>query len=134
MTIRDVRSIVLLLCAALPGCSDGKTPASGTVTFDGQPVANGSVTFIGTDAAAAREGAVIKDGKFTTNLPPGKYKLELNAQKVIGKRKQKGFSGEIEELEITEELFPERFNTKSDLYEEIKPGQTEIKLDLKSKP
>lgn len=134
MTLRDVRLIGLLLCVVLPGCGDGKTPATGTVTFDGQLVANGSVTFIGTDAAAAREGAVINDGKFTTTLPPGKYKVELNAQKVVGKRKQKGFSGEIEELEITEELFPERYNSKSDLYEEIKPGQKEIKLDLKSKP
>lgn len=119
---------------AFAGCGDsGKSPTNGTVTFDGQPVGNGSITFIGTDGNNAREGAVIKDGAFAAELSPGKYKLELYGQKVIGKRKQKGMGGEMEELDITEELFPEQFNTKSALAEEIKSGQNTLKLDLKSK-
>ena len=72
------------------------------------------------------------DGSFSIpNVPPGKYKLELNGQKVISKRKQKAFDGTDEEVEITEELFPERYNSKTELTEEIKPGANTIKLELK---
>lgn len=133
MHCRAKFSLSLVAVFALAGCGgDGTGPVDGTVTFDGQPVANGSITLIG-EGNNIREGAVIKDGAFKTQLPPGKYKLELYGQKVVGKRKQKGMSGEIEELDITEELFSEQFNTKSTLTEEVKSGQNTLKLDLKSK-
>jgi hypothetical protein len=51
---------------------------------------------------------------------------------VVGKRKQKGFDGKDEEVELTEELFPELYNTKSILIEEIQPGKFKLNLDLKS--
>ena len=116
----------------LLGCSDGKSSVTGSVTLDGRPVASGSVTFVKQDGELAREGAVIHGGTFHAAVPPGKYKLELNAQKVVGKRKQKAFDGSDEEVEITEELFPPRYNTNSELLQEIKPGANVIKLDLKS--
>lgn len=118
----------------LAGCGEDKGTVEGTVTFDDQPVANGTITLVKADGDPVREGAVIKDGRFTAKAPPGRYKIELNGKKVTGTRKQKGFDGKTEELEITEELFPERFNTKTELTEEIKPGANTIKLDLKSKP
>jgi hypothetical protein len=102
------------------------------VTLDGKPVTSGAITFIKQGSGLAREGAVITDGSFHANLPPGSYKLELNAQKVIGKRKQKGFDGKDEEVEIAEEAFPPRYNTQSELLQEIKPGPSTLKLDLKT--
>lgn len=126
-------ALSLFLVAALAGCGDDKGSVIGTVTFDGQPVANGAITFVKSEGGLVREGAVIKDGSFQARVPPGTYKIEVNAQKVVGKRKQRGFSGEVEEVELTEELFPERYNTKSELREEIRPGPNTIKLDLKSK-
>src|SRR5438552_15350285 len=88
----ELRLLVLVgLVALSSGCSDGKGIVNGTVTFDGQPVASGMVTFVKQGGELAREGAVIKDGSFQALVPPGKYKLELNAQKVTGKRTQKGF-------------------------------------------
>jgi hypothetical protein len=131
------RFVGSFLCAALSvvlvvGCGDGKSSVNGTVTMDGQPVASGAITFIKTEGEMAREGAIIQDGSFRANVPPGTYKLELQGQKVVGKRKQKGFDGKDEEVELTEELFPERYNTKSELREVIRPGQGTLKLDLKS--
>jgi len=123
---------VLLGLATLPGCSDGKSSVKGSVTIDGQPVGSGSVTFVKQGGELAREGAVIQGGSFHATLPPGTYKLELNGQKVVGKRKQKAFDGTDEEVEITEEAFPPRYNTKSELLQEIKPGANAINLDLKS--
>lgn len=123
-------STVLLCLTAFAGCGDGKVHVTGTVSLDGQSVANGSIAFV---SETAREGAVIQDGKFAAALPPGKYKLELNGSKTLGKRTQKGFNGKDEVVEETGELFPEKFNAKSELSEEIKSGMPPLKLDLKSK-
>jgi hypothetical protein len=128
-----MRHMVGLLClAAILGCGDGKSTVSGTVTLDSRPVTSGTITFVKQDGDLVREGAIIKDGSFQAQVLPGQYKIELNGQKVVGKRKQKGFDGSEEEVEITDELFPERYNIKSELREEIKAGANTLKLDLKS--
>ena len=122
-----------LICgAALIGCNGGASSVSGTVSLDGQPVKSGSIMFVSTESDR-REGAVIQDGEFQAELPPGKYRLELSGQKVVGQRKQKDFEGKDEVLDITDELFPEKFNVKSQLTQEIKPGSQTLPLDLKSK-
>jgi hypothetical protein len=117
---------------SLSSCGDGKSSVSGTVTFDGQPVASGTIAFVKTEGDLVREGAVIQNGEFQAALPPGKYKIELNAQKVVEKRKQKGFDGKEEEVEVTDELFPPRYNEKTEVIEEIKPGSNTLKLDARS--
>ena len=120
---------------ALAGCREGKSTVSGTVSLDGQPVDNGSITFVNSDGGKLiREGAVISGGKFEATVPPGNFKIELSGQKVVGKRTQKGFDGKDETLEISEEIFPDKFNVKTELTQEIKPGSNPITLDLKSKP
>jgi hypothetical protein len=116
----------------IAGCGDGKSSISGSVTFDGQPVASGMITFVKDEGELVREGAVISNGAFQALVPPGQYKIELNAQKIVGKRKQKGFDGAEEEVELTDELFPPRYNTQTELIEEINPGSNTLKLDLKS--
>jgi hypothetical protein len=123
-----------LLPLVLVGCAKGPSTVTGTVTLDGQPVANGSIRFIKEEGGAlVREGAVITGGSFQAQVPPGKYRLELSGTKVTGKRTQTGFDGKDETIETTDELFPEKFNTKSVLSEEIKAGPNELKLDLQSK-
>src|SRR3982750_3330474 len=97
---------LLAICLLTAGCSDGKSSVTGSVTLDGQPISQGAITFVKQGSVLTREGAVITGGAFHATLPPGEYKVELNAQKVVGKRKQKGFDGKDEELEITEEAFP----------------------------
>src|SRR5690349_9681070 len=80
---------VAVACAAVAGCTGGKSTVTGSVTLDGRPLAKGAITFIKQGGELTREGAVITDGAFHALLPVGSYKLELNAQKVTGKRKQK---------------------------------------------
>jgi hypothetical protein len=122
----------VVACLVVSGCTDGKSSITGTVTLDGRPIANGAIVFVKQGGDLARDGAVITDGAFQATLPPGSYKLELNAQKVVGKRKQKGFDGKDEEVEIAEEAFPPRYNAQSELLQEIKPGANTLKLDLKT--
>jgi hypothetical protein len=126
--------VLALFCVAtVVGCGNGKGSVRGTVTMDGKPVASGSVTFVKQGAELAREGAVIREGSFQAAVPPGTYKLELNGQKVVGKRTQKGFDGKDETLDVTQELFPERYNLKTELMENIKAGVNVIQLELTSK-
>jgi hypothetical protein len=127
------RLLGLFLLVALTGCGDEQGSVEGTVTFDGKPVESGTITFVRTEGGLVREGAVIKDGAFQAHVPPGRYKIEVSAQKTVSKRKQKGFDGNWEEIELKDEFIPEWYNTKTELSEEIKPGRNTIKLDLKSK-
>jgi hypothetical protein len=122
----------LISLAHIVGCGEGKSSASGIVTFNGEPVASGTITFVKSDGELVREGAIIKDGAFQAHLPPGSYKIELNAQKVVSMCKQKGFDGKDEEVPITEELFPEQYNTKTTLTTKIDRGPNNVKLDIKS--
>jgi hypothetical protein len=126
------RLLATALLSAFLGCDSGTSSVNGTVSLDGQPVKSGSIKFENTETGH-QEGAVIQDGKFQAKLPSGKYRLELTGQKVVGQRKQKDFEGKDEVVPITDELFPEKFNTSSQLIEEIKPGSQTLPLDLKSK-
>jgi hypothetical protein len=125
--------LILLGSAPLLGCGS-PTLVKGTVTMDGQPVASGAVTFVKTDGELMRAGAVISNGSFQMPIIPGEYRVELNGQKVVGKRKQKGFDGKDEVVELTEELFPEQYNVKSVLKQQVKPGANTVMLEAKSGP
>lgn len=120
------------LCAALCGCGGGSAEVSGTVTFDGHPVQTASLVFA-PDGGGNKEGAVATDGRFTAKLPPGRYKIEVRASKAVGKRKQRGFDGKEEEIELTEEFIPARYNAKTELAETFTSGSNTVALDLKSK-
>jgi hypothetical protein len=126
------RGLALLLLAAA-GCGDGQAAVDGTLTFDGQPVEAASVTFVRSDGESGRAGAVVTGGRFEVRLPPGRYKVEVTGRKVVGTRKQKGFGGEVEVLELTEELFPDRYNTRTTLTADLTAGSNPLRLDLKSK-
>jgi len=130
---RALASVWLIGLSMLMGCGNEKSSVSGTVTFDGEPVKNGSITFVKPEGELVREGAVIRDGAFQASLPPGEYKIELAAQKVTGKRTQKGFDGKDEEVEETKELFPERYNTKTTLTRKINRGANTVNLNATTK-
>jgi len=129
-----VCALGLFLGIALSGCGgDTKQPIEGTVTLDGTAVKDAAIKFVRTEGEPVTEGGSVTDGKFQTRVPPGKYRIELTGKKVVRKEKRiNPMTGKEEEYEVTDELFPEQFNTKSKLIEEIKPGQKTITLDLKS--
>ncbi len=123
----------MCLCLGLAGCAESEGTVTGTVTFDGHPIPSGSITFVKSDGGSVRGGSVIRDGSFQTKLLPGNYKIEVTAQKAGVKKKQKGFDGKDEEIELTEDMIPEWYNHKTELSEDIKTGPNTLKLDLKSK-
>lgn len=76
-----------LLCAGV-GCSGGdrvhEVPVSGEVTVDGAPIPKGSITFIAVDGNTPAGGGVIKDGKYSAKVPPGKKIVLVLGNKVVG--------------------------------------------------
>lgn len=131
MAMRTLLLPLALVCVG--GCTgDGKTTVNGTVTFDDAPIQSGTILFVKTEGGLVREGDIIKNGAFRVSLPTGNYKIEVSARKVVGKTKAVGV-GDPVETELTEEMIPERYNTKTELTQEIKSNTREVKLELKSK-
>jgi hypothetical protein len=127
----------LVWCAAAwlcAGCSQG--PATGTVngevTLDGKPLPTGHLQFVPLDGQGQTGGTLIADGKFSAQVPVAKMKVEIHANKVIGKRKAYDTPESPWEEEVAE-LLPPKYNFKSDLTLDVKRGKQEVKYDLKSK-
>src|SRR5437764_18311 len=80
---------LLTLILVIAGCTQG--PAMGTVrgevTLDGQPLKEGRVLFTPEDGQGQTGGSTIADGKFVAQVPTGKMKVQINANKVVGKQK-----------------------------------------------
>ncbi len=125
-------AVSFLLLAGAAGCGDGKAKLKGRVTLDGEPLTAGAVLLVRTDGELVREGGVITNGAFTTTLPPGKYRVEINARKVVGKEIAES-AGQKAEIDVTVELIPEWYNEKSELTADVRAGVNEITFDLKTK-
>jgi hypothetical protein len=123
---------IIFLVAVLAGCSaDAKHgTVTGSLTLDGQPVKTGVIRFVPADGLTATADAVIADGKFTANVPPGEKRVEISAPKVVGKRRM---MPESPEVEITEELLPARYNVKTELTLTVTAGNQSKDFELKSK-
>ncbi len=118
----------------LAGCSTG--PAVGTVggdvTLDGQPVKDGRISFTPLDGQGSTGGAAIVDGKFKAEVPVAKMKVEINGNKVIGKRKAYD-TPESPLMDEVVEIIPPRYNFNSELSLDVKQGVQDVKYELTSK-
>ena len=76
------RAFVLLITSALlacPGCGTSSTrTVSGKITYQGQPVTSGLINFV---ASGDRPlgNSIRPDGTYTCQLPPGEYKVRIDA-------------------------------------------------------
>ena len=124
--------IWLPLVLVLAGCGNATPTVTGLVTIDGQAVAQGAIVFIRNDGERAREGGGIVEGRYQSRMPAGTYKVEVNAPTVVGKRRDDTY-GQAVEVNVTEELIPERYNKKTELRAEIKSGGNELNWELRSR-
>jgi hypothetical protein len=122
---------VLLCLVFLPGCGSGQVEVEGTVTYDGQPLKAGTIAFMPADGKGRKGGGTILDGKYhvlvNEGLKAGSYLVEIRWAKPTGK-KFKSETGEV--LEVTEEGLPAKYNDKSELKAELKPGKNPVNFDL----
>ncbi len=140
-------ALALIPIVGLIGCSQSiddrpREPVAGTVKMDGQPLPDGWILFtpIG-EASEKSTGATaeIKDGAFSIpreqGLVPGKYKVSVSRAELkepTGKAKKKGMLERSKVLGA--EQIPAKYNTKTALKHEIKPGgDMDVKVELQSK-
>src|SRR5262245_56078067 len=124
--------ILALACAA--GCSGGgKSAVSGNVKLDGQPLKEGLIKLVPADNKPGTMDAAIRDGKYTlTAVPPGEYRVEISANKVVGKKKMYDTPDSPTVDEVVE-LLPARYNTGTELKLTVKSGSQEKDFELAGK-
>lgn len=140
-------------CLMICGCGDGSGlgNVSGQVTMDGQPLANVMVTFIPTGGGNASTGVTDASGRYQLVHPSGRG-AELGTHTVrvttvqtasdtLGDvpsdseeymRSQMGGQDYAQASRSVEELVPARYNTQSELTEEVTAGTNVIDLTLTS--
>lgn len=137
-----MRSFVLSLASAVLCCGCGgrsdHADLNGEVLLDGQPLPDGSVLLVPVNSSkGTTAGGAIKDGKFAINgkAAPGvgEYMVEIHASKLSGRKVQKamGKKGELDD-EMVEAVAP-RFNARTELRVEVKPGGTNARFEVFSR-
>ncbi len=129
-------SLCCVLISFAVGCSgDAKSGVvTGNVTFDGAPLKLGIIRFDPIDGHAATAEAIITDGKFSAQVPPGEKRVSITSPKVVGKKKMYD-TPDSPMIDLTEELLPKHYNANSDLKLTVKLGRQDAaaNFDLKSK-
>jgi hypothetical protein len=126
----------------LVGCGESmkRGEVSGKVTVDGKPLQDGAISFFPADGKGPTAGGVIEDGEYLVQIPltfgdvteARRMKVTISAPKVVGMKKLYNTEHSIERP-VTAESLPARYNAKSELSIEVKPGNNEQNFDLKSK-
>jgi|SRR5581483_5791935 len=115
------------------GCGgSGLTPVRGVVTLDAQPLAEGTIHFAPADGQGPSQAAVIREGKYSTELARTNYKVQIFAPKpakVVAKLDENGPGGGPR----MEELLPPRYNINSELTLEVSGPTKAADFELKSK-
>jgi hypothetical protein len=127
---RGTSILTILLLFGAAGC--GRKPAvHGTVKYAGEIVSYGHIVFIPGDdptneaAQTQKAGNIIKDGKYSITLPPGKYRVEITWERKT-KLPGRGIDNVKEEIE---QLIPAKYNAESTLSREI-TGSDTLDFDL----
>jgi hypothetical protein len=141
--------LALALGLAPIGCSKSlddlpREPVAGTVTMDDQPLAEALIQFSPTGDAkggpTAGASGEIKDGKFSIPREegpvPGNYKVSITHAELKDVKAKGKINTSIPSRtkKIGPEQIPAKYNTKSELTREIKPGGAkDLEFKLQSK-
>src|SRR5688572_29485795 len=124
--------VAVVISFAACGESSNLAEVTGSVSIDGRAVEKGSITFIPADGQGPTTGAEIVAGKYTSDAPLGVSKVEIRVPRVIGKKKLYE-TADSPLQEIMEEVLPEKYNEKTELRLDAKPGRNEQNWDLRIK-
>jgi hypothetical protein len=129
--------VVVLGLLASPGCGKPRAEprpaaeAEGAVSYDGEPVPSGIVSFVPLEGGTESGAPVIK-GKYRVEpdagLTAGKYRVEIRWGKATGEKiKDAGYG---QSPDVIAEGLPEKYNSKSILTADVKPGSNTIDFHL----
>jgi hypothetical protein len=120
------RAVLIVVLAAVGaglagGCGPGTATVGGSVTVDGQPLEKGTISYVPADGPGTPAQAAVENGRYDLRTAPGKKLVQISAPAVVGKRKEYN-APDAPLVEVTAERLPERYNSKTELTFEVKPG------------
>src|SRR5947209_518235 len=124
---------VFLLLGTLFGCG-GSMPigeVNGTVTLDGVPVDGGSIEFRPAEGPTA--GCLIEAGKYSAEVPAGISEVQIIWARPTGKKRRAFPDDKSPFIVETREAIPSKYNQKSTLTIDVKPGKNEKNFELTTK-
>jgi hypothetical protein len=118
------------------GGGRGTVVVQGTLSFDGQPLQRGSIMFDPIKSDNSRVSAVIREGRFRTDLEPGlkrggAYVLRVYAYRLSSTQQEQ--VGDATKVYVQEQFVPSRFNRDSGIRVDITPDivASGLVLDLR---
>jgi hypothetical protein len=131
--------LVALLVVTVGCGGTNRGAVSGEVTLDGEPVDGGTVTFTpaGGGAADAAAWAKIEGGRYSISAAEGPgvgtSRVEIRWDRKTGKQIPAVPPAPPDTMiDETAEAIPPRYNTRSELKAEVKPGDNTFDFELKS--
>ncbi len=132
--VRRTLLLVLLLAASGAGCSkDNTARISGTVTLDGTPLEKGTISLSPADGRSPTAEAIITAGKYSVTTLPGPKNVIIHGLKKVGERRYHPEDPTSPLVDVNEETVPERYNTASELHEQLQAGAQTLDFALQSK-
>jgi hypothetical protein len=121
---------------SLAGCGPGvSASANGRITLDGLPLDDATISFVPMSGGQRNAGwATIANGRYaipaSNGLGIGQFRVEIRALRAIGEKSNQNDPT----LPVpAKEVVPSRYNSKSELVADIKPGENTQDFDLTSK-
>ena len=151
--ITSVLAVCALMCLVSSGCGDSGPDLGevrGKVTMDGQPLANAIVTFTPLEGGRASTGQTNENGEYTLVFAdqegaiPGKHRVRIaSTPEAVAPQEeyssddprygQPSTAADYTKAGAQRETIPARYNTESNLEEEVTDGENEINFALTSK-
>tara|TARA_R110002111_G_scaffold153375_1_gene220224 strand:+ start:213858 stop:214286 length:429 start_codon:yes stop_codon:yes gene_type:complete len=132
-------SVIGLLAIVLSGCAGSDTPplgsVSGVVTFDDKPLADARVTFQPAGGRAS-VGETDNEGKYHLTYTGTAEGALIGSHQVVISSAVEAYSdesGEGKDRAARPEILPAKYNSKTTLQADVKPGSNTIDFPLSSK-
>ena len=120
---------VLILCPFLVGCGgDSVVRVAGTVSVNGTPVQQGTIRFLPADGRGPSAEAVIQEGRYRLELPPGNKKVAIMGFKIVGELFPWG--PDAPSSPQLEPVVPPQFNSRTTLTVDLQSDDEAIDFDL----
>ena len=112
---------------------DSEPTVTGTVWYDGKLLTKGSIALVPMDGTPGPGGGggIDSQGKYqiTQGLRPGKYRVEIRSTITLDRQvRNPTIPSELVPEEVS--LIPEQYNSKSNLFREVRAGSTVLDFKL----
>lgn len=129
-------SLVPLVLVAVIGCGSSSGgldlhQVTGTVTFAGQPIKEGRILFRAMEGDQRAFSSPITEGRYAVETLPGTMRVEITASRIVPGKFDTSNPGE--KVPVGEMYIPARYNAKSELTVEVKPGGGTVDFTLDGK-